>query len=50
MSTRVVGKCTISFGNKDVLVENVLLIENMKNNILSVIKLCNQGNTLLFNS
>ena len=32
----IVGKCTVSFGNKDALAENVLLIENMKYNLLSV--------------
>jgi hypothetical protein len=30
--------------------ENVLLVENMKHNMLSVSQMCDQGHTLLFNS
>jgi hypothetical protein len=49
-STKIIGKGTVKLGSKDVMVENVLLVENMKHNMLSVSKMCDQGHTLLFNS
>jgi hypothetical protein len=36
-STKIIGKGTIKIGNKNTKVENVLLVEDMKHNILSVI-------------
>jgi hypothetical protein len=36
-STKIIGKGTIKIGNKNTKVENVLLVENMKHNLLSVI-------------
>jgi hypothetical protein len=35
-SAKIIGKGTISLGNKDVVAENVLLVENMKHNLLSL--------------
>jgi hypothetical protein len=32
------------------MAENVLLVENMKHNLLSVSQMCDQGHTLLFDS
>jgi hypothetical protein len=32
------------------MVYNVLLVENMKHNMLSAIQMCHQGHTLLFHS
>jgi hypothetical protein len=39
-STKIIGKGTISLGNKDVVDKNVLLVENMKHNLLSVSQMC----------
>jgi hypothetical protein len=49
-STKIIGKGTVSLGNKDVVENNVLLVENMKHNLLSVSQMCEHGNTLIFNS
>jgi len=49
-SSNVIGSCTISLGSKDALAKNVLFFENMKHNLLSVGKMCDQGHTMLFNS
>ena len=49
-STKIIGKCTINLGNKDVVEENVLLVENMKHKLLSVIQMCDQGHTLISKS
>jgi hypothetical protein len=34
-STKIIGKSTIKLGSKNVKVENVLLVEDMNNNLLS---------------
>jgi hypothetical protein len=39
-STKIIGKGTVRIGNKNTKAENVLLIEDMKHNILSVIQMC----------
>jgi hypothetical protein len=44
-SVKIIGKGTISLGNKDVVPENVLLVENMKHNFLSVSQMCDEGHT-----
>jgi hypothetical protein len=49
-STKVIGKGTIIIGNKNTKEENVLLVENMKHNLLSVIQMCDQGHKSTFNS
>jgi hypothetical protein len=49
-STKIIGTCTIKLGSKDAMVENVLLVEYMNNNFLSVIQICDQGHTLYFDS
>jgi hypothetical protein len=49
-STKIIGKGTIKLGSKDAMEKNVLLVENMKHNLLSVSQMCDQGHTLLFNS
>ena len=36
-SSKILGKGTITLGKKDATTKNVLLIENMKHNLLSVI-------------
>jgi hypothetical protein len=47
---RIIGKGTTRIGNKDTKEENVLLVEYMKHNILSVSQMCDQGHTLMFDS
>ena len=47
-SSKILGKGTITLGNKDTIANNVLLIENMKHNLLSVSQMCDQGHVLTF--
>ena len=49
-SSNFIGSSTITLESKDVLAKNVLLVENMNHNLLSVGQMCNQGHTILFNS
>ena len=49
-SSNVIGSGTITLGRKDALAKNVLLVENMNHNLLSVGQMCDQGHTILFNS
>jgi hypothetical protein len=49
-STQIIRKGTVILGNKDVVVENALLVENMKHNLLSVSQMCDQEHTHIFNS
>lgn len=45
---RFLKKGTVGLGNKDASIRNVLLIENMKHNLLSVGHMYDQGNILIF--
>jgi len=47
---KIIGKGTVKIGSKYVIAENVLLVENMKHNLLSVSQMCDQRHTLLFDS
>jgi hypothetical protein len=49
-SARIIGRGTIKIGNKDTKAENVLLVEYMKHNILSVSQMSDQGHKLVFDS
>ena len=49
-STKVLGKGTVKLGTKNSLAENVLLVDNMKHNLLSVSQMCDSGHEILFNS
>jgi hypothetical protein len=49
-STKIIGKGTVRIGNKNEKAENVLLVEDMKHNILSVSQMCDQGHKVTFNS
>jgi hypothetical protein len=49
-SAKIIEKCTIIIGNKNTKAENVLLVEDMKNNILSVIRMCDQVHKVTFKS
>jgi hypothetical protein len=47
---RNIGKGIVELGSKDAKEENVILVEDMKHNILSVIQMCDQGHRLVFDS
>jgi hypothetical protein len=49
-STKIIGKDTVRIGNKNTKEKNVLLVEDMKHNILSVIQMCDKGNKITFDS
>jgi hypothetical protein len=49
-STRIIGKGTFRIGNKGTEAENVLLVEDMKHNIISVCKMCDQGHNVILDS
>jgi hypothetical protein len=49
-STKILGKGTINLGSENLKEGKVLLVEYMKNNLLSVSKICDQGYTLTFGS
>jgi len=48
--TKIMGKDTISLGSKDALAKNILHIEHMNHNLLSVSHMCDQGHILILNS
>jgi hypothetical protein len=48
-STRIVGKCIVSLNDGTTKTQNFLYVEGLKRNILSVIKMCDQGYNLTFN-
>jgi hypothetical protein len=49
-SSKIIGKGIVIIGNKNTKVENVLLVEDMKHNILSVSQMCDQGHKITFDS
>jgi hypothetical protein len=49
-STIIIGRGTMKLGRKDVKARNVLLVQYMKHNILSVSQMCDQGHKILFDS
>jgi hypothetical protein len=49
-SAKIIGKGTVIIGNKNTKAENVLLVEDMKHNILSVSQMCDQGHKVTFDS
>jgi hypothetical protein len=46
-STKIIGKGIVRIWNKNTKVENVLLVEDMKHNILSVSQMCDQGHKIV---
>jgi hypothetical protein len=50
MSTLILGKGTVCLGNNKTKAEDVLLVENLKPNLLSVRQTCDQGHILTFDS
>ena len=49
MSSKIIGKGTIAVNSK-IKAENVLLVENLKPNLLSVSQTCDQGKIYIFDS
>jgi hypothetical protein len=49
-SAKILGKGVVEIGRKNVKEKNVLLVEDLKHNLLSVSKMCEQGYTLMFDS
>jgi hypothetical protein len=49
-SARILGKGVVDLGSKNVKAKNVLLVEDLNNNLLSVSKMCDQAYTLMFDS
>jgi hypothetical protein len=49
-SAKIIGKGTLKLRSKDAMAENVLPIEDMKHNMLSVSQMCDQGHRLVFDS
>ena len=49
-SSKIIGEGTIQIGNKNKKEQNVLLVEDMKHNPLSVSQMCDQGHKVTFDS
>jgi hypothetical protein len=49
-STKIIGKGTVRIGNKNEKAENVLLVKDMKHNLLSVSQMCDQVHKVDFDS
>jgi hypothetical protein len=49
-SIKIIGNCVVSLGSENVKAENVLLVEYLKHNVLSVGEICDQGYNLKFDS
>ena len=49
-STKILGKGTINLESENVNAGKAILVEDLKHNLLSVSKMCDQGYTLMFDS
>jgi hypothetical protein len=49
-SAKTIGEGTVRIGNKNTKEKNVLLVEYMKHNLISVIQMCDQGHKVTANS
>jgi hypothetical protein len=49
-SAKILGEGVVELGRKNVKAKNVLLVEDLNHNLLSVSKMCDQGYTLMFDS
>jgi hypothetical protein len=47
---KILGEGVVELGRKNVKTNNVLLVEDLNHNLLSVSKMCDQGYTLTFDS
>jgi hypothetical protein len=50
MSAKILGKGIVSLGNNKTKEKDVLMVENIKLNLLSVSQTCDQGHILTFDS
>jgi hypothetical protein len=49
-SDKIIGEGTVRIRNKNEKSQNVLLVEDMKHNLLNVSQMCDQGHKVTFNS
>ena len=49
-SARIIGRGTVCLNNKNIMAENVLLVEDIEHNLLSVSQICVKGNYMIFYS
>jgi hypothetical protein len=49
-SAKIIAKDIVGIGNKNTKEENVLIVEYMKHNLLSVSQMCDQGHKFTFDS
>jgi hypothetical protein len=49
-STKIIRKGIVRIGNKNTKEKNILLVEDMKHNLLSVSQMCDQGHKVNFDS
>ena len=49
-SARIIGRGIVCLNNKKNLAENVLLVEDMEHNLLSVSQTCDKGRYMIFDS
>jgi hypothetical protein len=49
-SSKIIGEGTVRIENKNENAQNVLLVEDMKHNLLSLSQMCDQGHKLTFDS
>jgi hypothetical protein len=49
-SAKIIGEGTVRIGNKNRKAQNVVLVEYMKHNLLSVIQMCDRGHNVTFDS
>jgi hypothetical protein len=49
-SAKILGKGVVELGRKNLKSKNVLLVEDLKHNLLNVSKMCDQGYTLMGSS
>jgi len=49
-SAKIIRKGKVSLGSQNATAENVLLVEELKHDLITAIQLCDQRHTLLFNS
>ena len=48
ISSKIIGKGTVAIRDNKIKAENVLLVENLKPNLLSVSQTCDQGHICIF--
>ena len=49
-SARIIGRGTVCLNNKNIMAKNVLLVEDMEHNLLSVSQICDKGHYMIFYS